>query len=164
MWVWHLNLFSMTRVKKTRSFLIFSQSDYLIQIKLLQIHILNGKQSRSRSVGFFRSQLIWICTFCKGRVYPGSAGQGLNEKVKATSHIGRSIRNTNNDFNNFIYYSWITEQENKIQNVNKTEPRQAKLWLQAWAKFADSHHLAHVQPSSGHLLSIDTFYSIQCFR
>ena len=24
-----------------------------------------------------RSQLIWICTVCKGRVYPGSAGQGL---------------------------------------------------------------------------------------
>ena len=25
----------------------------------------------------FRSQLIWIYTVCKGRVYPGSAGQGL---------------------------------------------------------------------------------------
>ena len=34
---------------------------------------------RSRSVCFFRSQLIWICTVCKGRVYPGSAGQGLNK-------------------------------------------------------------------------------------
>ena len=43
---------------------------------LLQIHILNGKQCRSRSVGFFRSQLIWIYTFRK-RVYPGSAGLGL---------------------------------------------------------------------------------------
>ena len=55
-------------------FLIFSQSDYLIQI--VDIHILNGKQCRSRSV---RSQLIWINTVCKGRAYPGSAGQGLNE-------------------------------------------------------------------------------------
>ena len=45
---------------------------------LIQIHILNGKQCRSRSVGFFRSQLIWIYTVCKGRIYPGSAGQGLN--------------------------------------------------------------------------------------
>ena len=44
---------------------------------LLEIRILNGKQCRSRSVGFFRSQLIWIYTVCKGRVYPGSAGQGL---------------------------------------------------------------------------------------
>ena len=25
----------------------------------------------------FRSQQIWINTVCKGRVYPGSAGQGL---------------------------------------------------------------------------------------
>ena len=25
----------------------------------------------------FRSQLIWICTVCKGRLYPGSTGQGL---------------------------------------------------------------------------------------
>ena len=45
---------------------------------LIQIHILNGKQCRSRSVGFSRSQLIWIYTVCKGRVYLGSAGQGLN--------------------------------------------------------------------------------------
>ena len=42
--------------------------------------MLNGKQCRSRSVGFFRSQLIWIYTVCKGRVYPGSAGHGLNNK------------------------------------------------------------------------------------
>ena len=34
-------------------------------------------QCRSRSVGFFRSQLIWIYTVCKGRIYQGSAGQGL---------------------------------------------------------------------------------------
>ena len=44
---------------------------------LIQIHILNGKQCRSRSVGFFRSQLIWIYTVCKGRAYPGSTGLGL---------------------------------------------------------------------------------------
>ena len=41
------------------------------------IHIPYGKQCKSKSVGFFRSQLIWIYTVCKGRVYPGSAGQGL---------------------------------------------------------------------------------------
>ena len=29
------------------------------------------------TVGFFRSQLIWIYTVFKGRVYPCSAGQGL---------------------------------------------------------------------------------------
>ena len=45
---------------------------------LIWILILNGKQCRSRSVGFFRSQLVWIYTVCKGSIYPGSAGQGLN--------------------------------------------------------------------------------------
>ena len=39
--------------------------------------MLNGKQCRSTSVGFFRSQLIWIYTVCKGRTYLGSAGLGL---------------------------------------------------------------------------------------
>ena len=49
-----------------------------INQSMIQIQILNGKQCRSRSVGFFRrSQLIWIYTVCKGRTYPGSAGQGL---------------------------------------------------------------------------------------
>ena len=41
---------------------------------LIQIHILDGKQCRSRSFG---SQLIWIYTVCKGRVYPVSAGPGF---------------------------------------------------------------------------------------
>ena len=40
----------------------------------IQIHLFTDKQCRSRSVCFFRSQLIWIYTVCKGRVYPGSAG------------------------------------------------------------------------------------------
>ena len=39
---------------------------------------MNDKQCRSRSVGFFRSQLIWIYTVCKGRVHTGSAGQGID--------------------------------------------------------------------------------------
>ena len=56
----------------------FSANQVTWSSLLIQIHILNGKQCRSRSVGFFRSQLIWIYTVCKCRVYPGSAGQGLN--------------------------------------------------------------------------------------
>ena len=35
------------------------------------------KQCRSRSVGFFRFQLILIYTVCKGKVYLGSAGPGF---------------------------------------------------------------------------------------
>ena len=38
---------------------------------------LNTKQCSSRSIGFFRSQLIRIYTVCKGK-YQGSAGLGLS--------------------------------------------------------------------------------------
>ena len=55
---------------------IFSQSYYLIQALDTNSQTY-GKECRSRSVGFLRSQLIWIYTLCKGRVYPGSAGLGL---------------------------------------------------------------------------------------
>ena len=57
--------------------LIFSQSDFLIQVVPTNSNTYD-KQCRSISVGFFRSPLIWICTVCKDRVYPGSAGQGLS--------------------------------------------------------------------------------------
>ena len=61
---------------------IFSHSDYLIDGVDTKIpYILNHKQCRSRSVGFFRSQLIWIYTVCKGRANPGSAGQRLTLSV-----------------------------------------------------------------------------------
>ena len=33
--------------------------------------------ANSADPDLFRSQLIWICTVCKGRVYLGSAGHGL---------------------------------------------------------------------------------------
>ena len=35
-----------------------------------KLALLNDKLCRFRSVGFFRSQLIWIYTVCKGGVYP----------------------------------------------------------------------------------------------
>ena len=54
----------------------FSANQFSSSRLLIQIQILNGKQCRARSVGFFRNQLIWIYTVSKGRVYPGSAGQG----------------------------------------------------------------------------------------
>ena len=47
----------------------------------IKIHILNDKQCRSSSIGFWRSQLIWIYTVCKGRTYPGSAGPGLRDFI-----------------------------------------------------------------------------------
>ena len=54
---------------------------------LIQIHILNDKQCKSRSVGFFRSQLIWIYTVCKDRAYPGSAGQGFSNSPETSSNF-----------------------------------------------------------------------------
>ena len=72
------------------------------------------KQCRSRSVGFWRSQLIWICTVChlecefvstilikksdwlkigSGRgIFIYSAGQGLIEKHGATFHLSVFIQ------------------------------------------------------------------------
>ena len=44
---------------------------------LIQFYILNDKQRRSRSVGFWRSQLICIYTVCKDIVYLDSAGPEL---------------------------------------------------------------------------------------
>ena len=49
-----------------------------------------------QSVGFFRSQLIWIYIVSKGRVYPGSADQGLRGldilgRVFANFHKGDNI-------------------------------------------------------------------------
>ena len=58
--------------------LLFSANQIIWSRLLIQIQILNGKQCRFRSVCFFRSQLIWTYTVCKGRTYPGSAGQGLS--------------------------------------------------------------------------------------
>ena len=65
----------------------FSASQITWSRLLTQIHILNDKQCRSRSVGFWRSQLIWIYTVCKGRACPGSAGQGLNRPVQIFGQV-----------------------------------------------------------------------------
>ena len=46
---------------------------------MIQTHILNDQQCRSKSVGFFGSQLNWIYTVCKGMVNLGSAGAGLRQ-------------------------------------------------------------------------------------
>ena len=58
--------------KDVTPFLIVSQSDYLIQIIDINLH------TEWQTVQIqIRNQLIWVCTVCKDRVYPGSAGQGL---------------------------------------------------------------------------------------
>ena len=71
-----LNLVMLNKLKCFAHFW-FSANQIIWSRLLIPIHSLNDKQCRSRSVGFSRSQLIWIYTVYKGRVYPGSAGQGL---------------------------------------------------------------------------------------
>ena len=60
--------------------LIFSQSDYLIRL-LIQGHIINDIADPDQVACFFRDQLIWTYTVCKGTAYPGLAGQGLRYKI-----------------------------------------------------------------------------------
>ena len=74
-WKWALTLVMLNKLRWHAHFQL-SANQITWSRLLIQIHILNGKQCRSRSVGFFRCQLIWIYTVCKGRAYPGSAGQG----------------------------------------------------------------------------------------
>ena len=42
----------------------FSASQITSAGFLIEIHMSNDKQCKSRSVGFFRSQLIWMYTVC----------------------------------------------------------------------------------------------------
>ena len=60
-------------------FLIFSQSNCLIQIVDINSH--TEWQTVQIQISWllicFRSQLIWIYTVCKCMIYPGSAGLGL---------------------------------------------------------------------------------------
>ena len=65
-------------IKMPHLLLIFSQPDYLIRIVAINSHTL--WQTVQIQISWL---LIWIYTICKGRVYPGSAGQGLIQAAKA---------------------------------------------------------------------------------
>ena len=84
---------------------------------------LNGKQCRSRSVGFFRSQLIWNYTVCKGKVYPGSS----RTRVKLSSI----------DKQRLIYYPliiWTEMLEETVQiNIISSLEKQYKQGLHCFA-------------------------------
>ena len=60
--------------------LIVIQSDYLIQVVDTNSYI-EWQTCRSRSVGFWRSHLIWSYTVCKDRAYSGPAGSGLRPSL-----------------------------------------------------------------------------------
>ena len=96
--------------------LIFSKSEYLIQVVDTNSNT-EWQTVRSRSVGFFRSQLIWIYTVCKGRTYPGSAGQGL--------------MSTNNNF-------FMKKKKKKIPRIIISYSSLTITTLSLWANSADN--------------------------
>ena len=75
--IWFLTLVMLNKLRCHTHFLL-SANQITWSSLLIQICILNVKQCRSRSVGFFRSQLILIYTVCKRRTHPSSAGPGLS--------------------------------------------------------------------------------------
>ena len=75
---------TLVMLNKLRCYAHFkSSANQITSSRLLsQSPILIDKQCRSRSIGFWRSQLIWIYTVCKSMVYLGSAGLRLNQLSK----------------------------------------------------------------------------------
>ena len=70
-----------------KSWYKISQSDYLIQVDTYS-HT-EWQTVQIQISWLWRSQLIWIYTVCKGRAYPGSAGQRLtvcNLRVHCHTH------------------------------------------------------------------------------
>ena len=72
-------------------FQIFSQSDYLIQISDINSHT-EGQTVQIQICWLLRSQLIWIYTVCKGRVYLVSAGQWLINKINSNKFSMSRVR------------------------------------------------------------------------
>ena len=149
-----------------RPLLIFSQSDYLIQI-LIPVHILNYTQCRSRSVGFFRNQLIWIHTVCKSRVYPVSAGQGLITKLIGETLLKSTHRcfygqlekyillNMSIGRTNILQGSWTAESLRKHAYSNILKIFTTKNW-----KFSDKNsNTFHISAQN-----IDCGYSLEPLR
>ena len=70
---------------------IFSQSDYLIQIVYINLHT-DWQTGQIQISWLFRSHLICIYPVCKGRVYPGSAGQGLISYRNSVHSVRRETK------------------------------------------------------------------------
>ena len=77
---------------------------------LILVHILNDKQCRSRSVGFFRSQLIWIYTVCEGMAYLGSAKLGLMLNILSQRNLFCTVRLGYEYFTCHIYPNFLNSQ------------------------------------------------------
>ena len=74
--------------------LFFSQSEYLIKVDTnahvwWQTVCSSFNSADSDQLAFFKSQLIWMYTVCKGRACPGSAGPQLKCFLKYDCTIDR---------------------------------------------------------------------------
>ena len=77
-------------IKMLYSLQIVSKSDYFIQVVDTNSHT-EWQTVEIQISWLLRSQLIWIHTVCKGRVYPGSAGPGLRNFC--LTHCRKSWKN-----------------------------------------------------------------------
>ena len=97
-------------------FQTFSQSDYLIQIVDINSH--NEWQTVQIQISWLlRSKLIWIYTVCKGRVYPGSAGQGLSTMLLYLAFLFIALC-LPNCICSFVIIFFINELSTRIFNKN----------------------------------------------
>ena len=100
----------------------------------MQIHKLNDKQCRSRSVGVFRSQLIWIYTVCKGRAYPGSAGPGLRGLTLHPSRVKTQNSLLINKNNRMISIGLDLHMFCKLPNKQKKKKKKKKKNISQWIR------------------------------
>ena len=77
----------------------FSANQIIWSRLLILIHILNDKCCRSRSVGFWRNQMIWIYTVCKGKTYAGTAELGLRI-IQMLNKVSKKV---------FKYFHWVNK-------------------------------------------------------
>ena len=112
---------------------------------MIQIHILNDKQCRSRSVGFFRSQLIWIDTVCKGRTYLGSAGVGLSCNI-----LGENKAYQNSIIHNgaqSFYCKWVL---GFYQRTNKV--------IYCWSNYWCNYIICYIDSKMNRLLKCQRIF------
>ena len=66
-------------------------------------------QLASSEVGFFRSQLIWIYTVCKGRVFPVPAGEGLKYFSWILEEKDFTFHGNHQSFSNLLGVLWPSQ-------------------------------------------------------
>ena len=109
----------MEKNKMPRPLLIFILSDYLIQVVDTNSHA--NWQTVQIQISWllqWRSQLIWIYTVCKGKVYPGSAGLWLKTSSRVSGYTGWPMPNQ-------------LRQRHSADSPDQTDLLQDRIWSSA---------------------------------